>query len=195
MIRSCLPLALLAVAAAPAASRAEPIETGATFNHAIEAPMPLAQPLFDYLMPAHGLGLMPGRLFPPAMVMQHQERLGLRPEQIDAIKAQMRNFQSDIVDVQWELHAASAALEQALSGDQIDSDDALARIDRVLAAENRLKRSHLRLLIDIRNQLDAGQIATLEQALPGPPGAMGAMGIGRGRAVWFKAKPAPLPEE
>lgn len=107
-----------------------------------------------------------GRLFPPNLIMQRQQTLGLTDRQTEAIKAEMRSFQSGVVDVQWDLQASQAELQGLLAQNTIDADAAGAAIDRVLAAENALKKLHLTLLIRIRNTLDDTQISKLETAMP-----------------------------
>jgi hypothetical protein len=78
----------------------------------------------------------------------------------------MRNFQSGIVDIQWDLNEAQSNLEKELNNEKIDVNRALALLDGVMQAENDLKRSHMALLIRIRNALDVGQIAELEKLGP-----------------------------
>lgn len=111
-------------------------------------------------------GMMMGRLFPPDMIMRNQQRLALTDRQIKTIKDEMRSFQSGIVDIQWDLHEAQASLDKELAADRIDVDKALDLVDAVMRAENSLKKSHLALLIKIRNALNASQLDELEK-LPG----------------------------
>ena len=109
-------------------------------------------------------GLMFGRLFTPAMIMRNQEKLNLSSKQTDAIKKEMRTFQSGIVDIQWDLNSATASLQKALAADIIDTDLTLKLVDSVLKVENKLKKMHLALLIEIRNVLNTKQIATLRKS-------------------------------
>ena len=59
--------------------------------------------------------VMFGRLFPPAMIMRNQSRLDLSDRQKEAIKKEMRTFQSGIVDVQWDLNTTTAELKSGLA--------------------------------------------------------------------------------
>ena len=102
------------------------------------------------------------RLTPPMVIMQNQEQLGLTKKQIDLIKNEMKSFQSDIVDVQWDLNAAKTTLEKELDSEKIDLHAALQSMNKVLDAENRLKRQHLALLIKIHNVLTPEQQDQLE---------------------------------
>ena len=106
-------------------------------------------------------GAMMGGLYPPELIMQSRERLSLTAAQENAIKDEMRSFQSGIVDIQWELNAAQTALDKALNSDRIAERESLALVDRLMAAENALKKSHLGMLIRIHNVLNADQIAKL----------------------------------
>ena len=106
-----------------------------------------------------------GRLFPPTLIMQHQSELELSDAQQESIKAELREFQSRVVDVQWDLQAAQGELQSALAEDRIEPETATAAIERLLDAENALKKLHLGLLIRIRNVLDPEQIGKLETAL------------------------------
>jgi Spy/CpxP family protein refolding chaperone len=105
-----------------------------------------------------------GRLFPPSLIMRNQSDIDLTDQQADRIKASMREFQGQVVDVQWDLQTHQSRLDQLLEADQIDAAAADAAIDQVLASENALKKAHLGMLIAIRNALTAEQIATLEKA-------------------------------
>ncbi|NKB36032.1 MAG: hypothetical protein GKR93_02530 [Gammaproteobacteria bacterium] len=109
--------------------------------------------------------MMMSKLFTPAMIMRNQAKLNLSSKQTDAIKKQMRTFQSNIVDVQWDLNSSSAALNKDLAEEKIDIDKTLRQIDKVLAAENRMKKMHLSMLIEIHNILNKNQIKTLRKNL------------------------------
>ena len=108
-------------------------------------------PMMDMGMDASSLML--GRLFTPATIMHNQESLKLNKKQIDAIKKEMRSFQSGIVDIQWDLNTSTAAMKSSLIETQIDLKKSLHQIDEVLKAENKLKKMHVTMLINIHNVL------------------------------------------
>ena len=120
-----------------------------------------------------------GRLFPPTLIMQRQNELDLTDQQQESIKAELRDFQSRVVDVQWDLQSSQGDLEALLAEDHIDPEAAGAAIDRLIAAENALKKLHLNLLIRIRNTLDPQQIEKLSG------------GFGRHRAWTMPLAPEP----
>lgn len=108
-----------------------------------------------------------GRLFPPSLIMRQQQELGLSSSQAEAIKAEMRNFQGKVVDIQWDLNDRQARLDALLEAEQIDAAAAESAIDAVLQSENALKKAHLVMLIAIRNALEPAQVAQLEKAQHG----------------------------
>ncbi len=112
-------------------------------------------------------------LFPPELVMQHQRQIGLTDEQRAVLTEAITKLQSDVVQLQWQLHDASARLAELLQPSRVDAAAALLQVDRMLEIERTVKKSHLALLIRIKNTLSAEQQATLrdlkgEPRSPGP---------------------------
>jgi Spy/CpxP family protein refolding chaperone len=101
------------------------------------------------------------RLFPPELVMQHQAELGIDDRQRAALTKELAAFQSQIVDLQWKMSAAADDLARLLDAPRIDEARALAQADRVMSLEHDVKKSHLGLLIRIRNLLTDEQRAEL----------------------------------
>lgn len=101
-------------------------------------------------------------LFPPRLVLRHQDAIELTDTQRERISADIRKTQKDLVDVQWDVDEASAALARLLDADTIDVDAAMAQAAKVMALEQRVKEQHLRLLIEIRNVLTPAQRERLE---------------------------------
>ena len=112
---------------------------------------------FTKFVSAGSQGVIMGRLFPPMAIMSQQDNLDLSDKQVELIKNEMKTFQSEIVDIQWDLHAAISNMEKVLETDPIDLDSAQYSIDMVLDAENRMKRRHLTLLVKIHNVLTPTQ--------------------------------------
>jgi Spy/CpxP family protein refolding chaperone len=101
------------------------------------------------------------RLFPPDLVMQHQAELGIDDRQRAALTKEQAAFQSQIVDLQWKMSSAADELARLLDAPRIDEASALAQADKVMALEREVKRSHLTLLIHVRNLLTDAQRAQL----------------------------------
>jgi Spy/CpxP family protein refolding chaperone len=126
---------------------------------------------------SHGAPSFMNEVFSPKMVMEHQQEIGLRPEQAEAIKTAMADTQQKLLDLQWRLDAETEALAKLLAADQVDEAAAIASLDRVTAIEREVKRVNFALLVTIKNQLDREQQAKLRayrprrthEPPPGPP--------------------------
>jgi len=108
-------------------------------------------------------------LFPPELVMQQQQAIGLKPEQRTAITRVIKEFQGKILDLQWQMQEETERFGELLDKPLVDQAAALAQIDKVLAVEREVKRAHIGLLIQIKNQLTAEQQARLAQLRAGGP--------------------------
>lgn len=103
-------------------------------------------------------------LFPPELVMQHQQDIGLRSEQRATITKAIQDFQAKVVDLQWRMQEQSQRLATLLEKPAVDQAAALAQVDEVLGVEREVKRAHITLLIQIKNTLSAEQQAKLTAA-------------------------------
>jgi TonB-dependent SusC/RagA subfamily outer membrane receptor len=102
-------------------------------------------------------------LYPPEMVMAHQEAIGLSDIQRLAIQVLVKTMQSNVVDVQFKLSSNGEKLARLLSATTVDEAAVLQQIDQVLASEREVKRAQLTLLIRIKNQLTPAQQAGLDK--------------------------------
>ncbi len=118
--------------------------------------------------PASAVPNFLGQVFPPELVMRHQADIGLSSGQREAITEAMSESYAQVVEAQWSIQAATEQLKSLLEGTQVDESAALAQIDRVMEAEQQLKRSHLALLIRVKNQLKPEQQARLKELVPRP---------------------------
>ena len=101
-------------------------------------------------------------LYPPDIIMRHQQTLGISAGQRREMAQAVRKFQSDVAELQWTLQSEQQALKQLLERPRIDADAASAQADKVLALENQFKSAHFRLLISVKNALTEEQIALIE---------------------------------
>jgi Spy/CpxP family protein refolding chaperone len=108
-------------------------------------------------------------LFPPELIMQHQQDIDLRPEQRTSITKAIQDFQTKAVDLQWRLQEQSQRLVALLQKPTVDQAAALTQVDSVLSVEREVKRAHIALLIQIKNTLSADQQAKLAQAREAGP--------------------------
>src|SRR5438067_2285950 len=96
-------------------------------------------------------------LFPPELVMQHQQDIGIRPEQRAVITKAIQDFQTKVVDLQWRMQEQSQRLATLLEKPAVDQAAALAQVDEVLGVQREIKRAHITLLIQNKNTLSAEQ--------------------------------------
>ena len=113
---------------------------------------------------ANRKALMMG-LYPPDLIMKHQEQLQITNEQRRNITDAVKQFQSEVADLQWDLQAEQQKLQKALSGHPIASNESLAQVDQVLTLETEFKKAHFRLLIAIKNVLTQAQIDEIDAAV------------------------------
>jgi Spy/CpxP family protein refolding chaperone len=100
-------------------------------------------------------------LFPPELVMQHQQAIRLTSEQRTSISQGIRDFQLKVVDLQWKMQEEAQKLTELVQGPRVDEAQTLAQVDRVLGVEREIKRAHMALLVRIKNTLTAEQQGTL----------------------------------
>jgi Spy/CpxP family protein refolding chaperone len=106
-------------------------------------------------------------LFPPELVMQHQQSLQLTREQRTAITNEIRALQLKVVELQWKMQDEAQTLTELVKGARVDEAQTVAQVDRVLGIERDIKRAHMALLVRIKNTLTAAQQDTLT-VLRGP---------------------------
>lgn len=104
-------------------------------------------------------------LYPPDVIMQHQQRLGISDNQRTSISKAVKQFQSEVAELQWTMQNQQQLLLQSLSVNDIDSESSLERAGQVLAMESQFKLAHLKLLIAIKNELTDEQIQMIQQRL------------------------------
>ncbi len=104
-----------------------------------------------------------GKLFPPELIMTHQAELGIDERQRDAILKELERVQAQFPRLQWQLQAATEQLSSLLDAAKIDETKALAQAGEVMKLEIEIKKTHLGMLIRIRNLLtDAQRLKLLE---------------------------------
>ena len=103
------------------------------------------------------------QLFPPKIVMGHQEELGLQEKQRAAIRSEVHKVQSRFVDLQWQLSEDTEKMASLLRSTPIDEARVLEQADKVMAQEREVKKMQLSMLVRIRNLLTPEQIAKLQE--------------------------------
>lgn len=96
-------------------------------------------------------------LFPPELVMRHASDIALEDRQRNAIKEAIQKAQSRFVDLQFEVQGEAERLARLLGARPIDEAAVLAQADKVMNLEREVKKTHLSLLVRIKNQLSGAQ--------------------------------------
>lgn len=107
-------------------------------------------------------------LFPPELVMAHQQALALEPEQKAYLRKEVRDAQGRFTDLQWELQDAMEGLNALLKEERVNEQPLLAQLDKVLEAERQIKRAQMSLMVRIKNKLTVEQRARLRDLRPQP---------------------------
>jgi Spy/CpxP family protein refolding chaperone len=115
-----------------------------------QPPQPPADPLGD-------------SLFPPELMMQHQQAIGLSEEQRNLIKTEVQKAQARFTELQWQLQSESEAMIALVKGPRIDEQQTLAQLDKILNLEREIKRTHFTLVVRIKNSLTLEQQARLRE--------------------------------
>jgi Spy/CpxP family protein refolding chaperone len=113
-----------------------------------------------------------GNLFPPELMMHHQEELGIDKDQLEAIQAEIKKAQEEVSSREQKLKQAVQGLRAQLEKEEIDEASTLTQLDKVLDAERGLKRLHIGMLVRIRNHLTADQRAQAKKLMAKLPQAM-----------------------
>jgi|SRR5215470_9594352 Spy/CpxP family protein refolding chaperone len=102
-------------------------------------------------------------LFPPELIMLHQQALGLSDEQLEFFKTELREAQKSFMDLQWKLQSEMERLAALVGQRQVDETQTLAQLDKLLTAEREIKRAQIALLVRLKNRLTPEQQAKLAE--------------------------------
>ena len=103
-----------------------------------------------------------GKLFPPKIILQHQDALELSREQFTAIKAAVVEVQGNVAEHEWDLREAYMNVLEELDKTPVDEARVMDFVDKALIAENNVKKEQVAMLIRLRNLLTDEQIAYLQ---------------------------------
>ncbi len=96
-------------------------------------------------------------LFPPELLLQHQQAIGLTEEQRSFLEAQAQKAQARFMELQPQLQNELVALAALLKKERVEEKQVLAQLDNVLKWEREIKQTHLSLAIAIKNKLTPQQ--------------------------------------
>lgn len=104
-------------------------------------------------------------LFPPQLVLRQQQQLGITDAQRKEIAGLVRDFQSSVTELQWELPNEQQKLRQILRSHPIDTETAIAQAKSVTEMESSFKLANFELLIAIKNVLTDEQVAMMTRGI------------------------------
>ena len=96
-------------------------------------------------------------LFPPELIMRNQAELGLSDAQKSALQDAIRETRNQVDPMQWQILEEQEKLTTLVQADVVDSTAVLAQAEVVMDLEKRVKKQHLMLLVEIKNQLTPEQ--------------------------------------
>jgi len=108
-------------------------------------------------------------LYPPELVMGHQEALGLTDKQRSAIQDAVKEAQSKVIDLQFKMSAEVEKLQRLIKVSSPDEPKVLDEVNRVLTLERDLKVTQMTLMVRIKSQLTERQQGLLDQMRGGQP--------------------------
>ena len=113
--------------------------------------------------PPHGPDPFAGSFFPPELVMQNQQAIGLSDEQKTYLRTELRDAQLKFSDLQWKLQDEVEKMVSLARQPHVDEQQALAQLDKVLTVEREIKRAQVALMVHIKNKLTSEQQARLDE--------------------------------
>jgi len=103
-----------------------------------------------------------GKLFPPNIILEHQDELELTKDQFTAIRAAVVATQGSVAAHEWDLREAYQQVMADLDEAPVDEDKVMENVQKALLAENEVKKLQVRLLLELRNLLTDEQMAYLQ---------------------------------
>jgi Spy/CpxP family protein refolding chaperone len=100
--------------------------------------------------------------FPPELVMQNQDAIGLTETQRNNINKEMQNAQAEFMTLQWDLSKETEKLKSLIENEKPSEKDVLEQLEKILVIENKIKKRQITLLIRIKNLLTHEQQEKLQ---------------------------------
>ena len=135
-----------------------------------QAPYPPHQPMAQQPEgPAQPMPPHPPRdplaqnLFPPELILQNKQEIGLTDEQKSAIREELIKASTRFNELQFQMQDEMETLAGLTRGTTVDEQRVLAQLDKVLALEREVKRTQIAVSIRIKNKLTAEQQSRLQE--------------------------------
>jgi Spy/CpxP family protein refolding chaperone len=110
-----------------------------------------------------------GNLFPPELIMQNQQGLGLNDEQKSSMIGEIQRVQGQATAIQWRLQQQVEKLGSLVKQPRVEETHVLAQLDSVLAVEREMKHLQIGMLVRLKNRLTPEQQAYLRERMSGAP--------------------------
>jgi len=133
-----------------------PASRGTPVDWTAPVPPPAADPLARFL-------------YPPELVMGHQEAIALTDKQRSAIQDAVKDAQSKVVDLQFKMSAEVEKLQRLIQAASPEEPKVLDEVNRLLTFERDLKVAQMTLMVRIKSQLTERQQGLLDQMRGGQP--------------------------
>ncbi len=94
---------------------------------------------------------------PPELLLQHRVEIELTDQQIKKIRSLMEEAGPIVEQHQTRLDHAMDKITQLLAAVRVEEEAALEQLDEILRNESEVRRTHLRIMIQMRNEMNAEQ--------------------------------------
>lgn len=101
--------------------------------------------------------------FPPDLVMQNQDAIGLTETQRNSISKEMQNAQSEFMTLQWDLAKKTEKFKLLIEKEKPGEAAVTEQLEQMLTIENKIKKRQITLLIRIKNLLTHEQQEKLQK--------------------------------
>jgi len=108
-------------------------------------------------------------LFPPDLLMRNAEAIGLTDLQRESLMAEMRKAEGRFRELEPQMRKEMQVLFDLTKEERPDPEKVLAQLDKAMAAEREMKRTHMAFMVAIKNILTPAQQAQLQELRPKPP--------------------------
>ena len=95
--------------------------------------------------------------FPPELIMQNQQQLGLSADQKTLLRSEIGKAQAKFTDLQWQLQDEMQRLGTLAREASPNEEKILAQLDKVLNLEREIKRTHIGLVVRMKRALTPEQ--------------------------------------
>lgn len=101
--------------------------------------------------------------FPPELIMQNQQVLGLTAEQKSLLRSEVQKAQTRFTDLQWQMQDEMQRLTALAREASPNEERILTQLDKVLNLEREIKRTHIGLVVRMKRALTPEQHRQLQE--------------------------------